>query len=68
MNSETIKKHIEEYLKRGGRITRVAKAKSPKSTWSRDWAKYTREAKQGNIQLVESVPGLGRITRKGGQR
>jgi hypothetical protein len=68
MNSETIKKQVEEYLKKGGTIKRCAKAKSPKFTWYRDYAKYAREAKQGNVQLVESIPGVGHITRKGGQR
>ena len=68
MNSETIKKQVEEYLKKGGTIKRCAKAVSPKSTWYRDYAKYVREYRTGNAHLVESTPGVGRITRKGGQR
>ena len=68
MNSETIKKHVEEYLKKGGTIKRCAKAIAPKSTWYRDYAKYVREYKTGNAQLVGGIPGVGRITRKGGQR
>jgi hypothetical protein len=68
MNSETIKKQVEEYLKKGGTIKRCARAVSPKSTWYRDYAKYAREARTGNAQLVGGIPGVGRITRKGGQR